>query len=146
MLFRSADLRIQSPDQKTLHISMHDRYDCAIAFGESGFIDLKDQIVREEEKATRLGQDYDAADTYQRRFGIMDTTTFDDGGRFSLPAHFRALCGITDCVFFIGAGPNIEIWSPERFLEAEGPNERLKFVCRMALEEWRSNPKNKAGK
>ena len=49
----------QSSDGKTLCLDKHHRWNCLVGFGLSRESELEDQLEREEERAFRLGKDFD---------------------------------------------------------------------------------------
>jgi MraZ protein len=47
-------------------------------------------------------------------FYQLQQLSFDGDGRVILPIAFRDLAGINDQAIFVGIGPYIQIWSPDR--------------------------------
>jgi MraZ protein len=47
-------------------------------------------------------------------FYQLQQLSFDGDGRVILPLAFRDLAGISDQAIFVGTGPYIQIWSPDR--------------------------------
>lgn len=134
-----------SGGQNRLCVSLHEKFGCAIGFGLAHKQQLADDIDREEERATALGRDYDRDDAWQRKFSIIEDVVFDDGGRFSLPFHIRAMGGIEDMIFFTGAGRHFQMWNPGILETAENVYAPLKQTCRLMVAEWEANPKNRKG-
>ncbi len=53
-------------------------------------------------------------------WGGIQAASIDAGGRFALPAFHARHAGITDSLFMIGAGTQIQLWDLDR-LHASGP-------------------------
>ena len=116
-LFRKAVK--DSSDGKTLCLVKHERWDCLVGFGLSRKSELEEQLDREDDRAIRLGKDFDRDLRAMQLFGFVELP-FDDSGRFVMPDHLRTLAGIEDGLFFHGAGRFFTIWNPES-LAAMGP-------------------------
>jgi len=58
-------------------------------------------------------------------FYQLQQLSFDGDGRVILPLAFRDLAGISDQAIFVGIGPYIQIWSPDRLaayrVQRKGP-------------------------
>jgi MraZ protein len=103
-----------------LLVSKHDKWDCLIGYGLSRRDGFEVQLDREEEMAARTGQMFDRD---MRSFQLYDCAeiSFDGSGRFIIPAHLRALGGLTDSIYIQGAGAFFTLWSPEVLARQEGP-------------------------
>ena len=109
-----------SAGKNLLLVAKHEKWDCLIGYGESRRDGLLDQIDREEQLAATARQPFDRD---MRYFQLFDCTeiTFDNSGRFIIPAHLRKLVGITGTIFFQGAGPFFTLWSPDVLAAQQGP-------------------------
>ena len=56
--------------------------------------------------------------------GGGDTLSLDAEGRIVVPDWMRAATGATDELVFVGQGSKFQIWSPERFTQAEAEARR----------------------
>lgn len=104
-------VRESSEGAKTLCIAKHDRWKCLTGFGLSRSAEFEAQLDREEEKATKLGAEFDRDLRSMQLYGFSEVP-FDESGRFVIPEHLMKLAGLTDQLYFQGAGQFIMIWSP----------------------------------
>lgn len=102
----------QASDGRVLCIGKHERWDCLIGFGLSRIAGFADQIDREEERALRLGRDFDP-DLRRMQLFAFTEIPYDASGRFVLPDHLAKLGSIDDGVYFHGAGDFIHMWNPD---------------------------------
>ena len=106
------DVVASSGGERILCLIKHDRWPCLIGFGLSR-IDLFDSILdREEEKATRLGKDFDRDARSMLLWGYEEVP-FDISGRFVLSEDLSDMGKIGDEVFFHGAGEFLTLWNPD---------------------------------
>ena len=88
-----------------------------------------DYLDREEERATRLGNDFDRDAMSMVLYGYEEVP-FDASGRFVLGDDLAEVGNLRDEVFFHGAGDFFTVWSPDE-LYAMGPQLDLaKASCR----------------
>lgn len=65
----------------------------------------------------------------------MQSVTIDAGGRFALPAFHAQHAGITDSIFIVGAGNQIQLWDLD-VLHASSPNNPIvRAALDVALKE-----------
>lgn len=139
-LFRKAVK--ESSDGRVLCLAKHDRWQCLLGFGLSRKQELYDQLDREEERALRMGRDFDYDTRTSQLFGFNEVP-FDDSGRFVMPEHLRSLAGIEDGLYFQGAGRFFTIWNPAA-LKAMGPEwEAAQAACESLLAEADAKGKRK---
>lgn len=100
-----------SGGNKTLCIAKHERWNCLIGFGLSRSDDLAAQLDREEDLAAQKGRDFDRDLRSMQLYNFSDLP-FDDSGRFLIPDHLARLAGLSDQLYFQGAGPFFMIWNP----------------------------------
>ena len=118
-----------SGGERVLCVAKHDRWKCLTGFGLSRTERFEDYLDREEERATRLGNDFDR-DLRSMQLWGFEQIPFDASGRFVLPDHLAELGNLRDEVFFHGAGEFFTVWSPDE-LYAMGPQLDLaKASCR----------------
>ena len=118
-----------SAGERVLCVAKHDRWKCLTGFGLSRTERFEEYLDREEERATRLGNDFDR-DLRSMQLWGFEQIPFDASGRFVLPDHLAELGNLRDEVFFHGAGEFFTVWSPDE-LYAMGPQLDLaKASCR----------------
>ena len=123
------DVVASSAGERVLCLAKHHAWTCLIGFGRSRIDTFDDYLDREEERATRLGNDFDR-DLRSMQLWGFEQIPFDASGRFVLPDHLAELGNLRDEVFFHGAGEFFTVWSPEE-LYAMGPQLDLaKASCR----------------
>jgi MraZ protein len=115
--FRKA-VTASSGDERLLCLAKHDRWKCLTGFGVSRTNSFESYLDREEERATRLGRDFDR-DLRSMQLWGFEKVPFDASGRFVLPDHLAELGNLGDEVFFHGAGEFFTLWSPAE-LDAMG--------------------------
>lgn len=124
----------ESSDGKILCLAKHERWNCLTAFGLSHRDELNAQIEREEERAIRLGRDFDPDLRRIQLFGFAEIP-FDTSGRFVMPDHLAGLGGLDKDVFFQGAGSFFTLWSPEVLYSMGEGWEGAQAACRALAAE-----------
>lgn len=127
-------VRDSSHDNRVLCLAKHERFDCLTGFGLSRMDDLEDQLDREEEKAMRLGVDFDRDTRAAQLFGFLEIP-FDDSGRFVMPEHLVELGGIDDKLFFQGGGAFFTLWNPENLFKMGEGWDAAKAAARALMSE-----------
>lgn len=127
-----ADVRDASEGQRILCIDKHHRLPCLVGFGLSRTQQFAADIDREEEKALRLGLDFDRDMRAAQLYGFH-RASFDDSGRFVLPDHLAELGQVEDGLFFQGGGTQITIWNPRILLEMGSGWEAAQAGCRAKM-------------
>ncbi|KPL69682.1 hypothetical protein SZ64_17225 [Erythrobacter sp. SG61-1L] len=124
----------ESSDGKILCLAKHERWNCLTGFGLSRSAELEDQIEREEERAIRMGRDFDPDLRRIQLFGFVELP-FDASGRFIMPEHLIGLGCLTDGVFFQGAGTFFTLWNPEELYRMGEGWEGAQAACRALAAE-----------
>ena len=124
----------ESSDGKILCLAKHERWNCLTAFGLSHRDELNDQIEREEERAIRMGRDFDPDLRRIQLFGFAEIP-FDTSGRFVVPDHRAELGGLEKDVFFQGAGSFFTLWSPDVLYSMGEGWEGAQAACRALAAE-----------
>ena len=101
----------EASDGRILCLAKHERWNCLTGFGLSRRDEFEAQIEREEERAIRLGKDYDPDLRRIQLFGFVEVP-FDVSGRFIMPEHLQGLANLQEGVFFQGAGSFFTLWNP----------------------------------
>ena len=122
-------VRESSFNKPVLCLAKHDRWTCLTGFGLSRRDDFETQLDREEEKATKLGQDFDRELRAVQLNGFAEIP-YDDSGRFVLPDYLADLAKVEDQLYFQGAGQFFVIWSPAQLAEAGPGWEGAQAACR----------------
>ena len=104
---------------RVLCLAKHDRWPCLTAFGTDRPATFEDQIDREEEKAIRLGQEFDRELRALQLWSFQEIP-FDASGRFVMPDTMSELGRIEDSIYFQGIGAFFTLWNPA-LLETMGP-------------------------
>lgn len=125
-------VRDSSHDNKVLCIAKHDRWDCLIGFGLSRMDELEEQLDREEERAIRMGQEFDRDTRSAQLYGFMELP-FDDSGRFIMPDYLVELGGLEEEVFFQGGGAFFTIWNPARLMAMGDDWAAAKAACKAMI-------------
>ena len=105
--------------ERTLCIGPHPDWPCLIGFGVDRKRSFDAILDREEEKATRLGREFDR-DERMMTLWDFEEVPFDSSGRFVLPAVAGEIGQVEDMVYFQGMGDYIAIWTPEALFAQEG--------------------------
>ena len=125
-LFRKAVK--ESSDGRVLCLAKHDRWNCLVGFGLSRKEELEDQLDREEERALRLGRDFDRETRSSQLNGFLELP-FDDSGRFVMPDYLRKLAEVEDGLFFQGGGRFFTLWNPEELMKMGDDWAAAKAAC-----------------
>ena len=119
---------------RVLCLAKHDRWNCLTGFGLSRTASFETSLDREEERATRLGRDFDR-DLRSMQLWGFERIPFDASGRFILPDHLADVGKLRDEVFFHGAGEFFTLWSPDQ-LDAMGEGwEGPQAACRKLADD-----------
>ncbi len=124
----------ESSDGKILCLAKHERWNCLTGFGLSRRAELDAQIEREEERAIRLGRDFDSDLRRIQLFGFAEIP-FDASGRFVMPDHLAGLGCLETGVFFQGAGSFFTLWNPEELYRMGEGWEGAQAACRALAAE-----------
>ena len=139
-LFRKAVK--DSSGGRVLCLAKHDRWNCLVGFGLSRKEELDAQLDREEERAIRLGQDFDRDMRATLLFGFVEVP-FDDSGRFVMPDHLRSLGRVEDGLYFQGAGRFFTIWNPEELARMGSEWESAQAACANLVSEAEAKARKK---
>lgn len=122
---RRAALPGDAVEDRIVMVGEHEEFPCLTAFDQSYSRKLYENI--EKRVAAMDGVDeMKALDNEQMdAFGAMNEVSYDGSGRMVLSPLLRSIAGISDCAYFVGAGGTFQIWSPERFREAQADKPRL---------------------
>ena len=118
-----------SGGERVLCVAKHDRWKCLTGFGLSRTERFEEYLDREEERATRLGNDFDR-DLRSMQLWGFEQIPFDASGRFVLPEHFAELCDIAEGICFLGAGDSFTLWAPKQLYAMGAGWEGQQAVCR----------------
>ena len=102
------------------------------------------QIDREEERALRLGRDFDYDLRASQLFAFAQVP-FDDSGRFIMPDHLRTLGRVDDGLYFQGAGRFFTIWNPDELSQMGDEWEAAQAACANLFAEAQAKAKAKGG-
>lgn len=127
---------IESSGGRVLCLSKHERWNCLVGFGLSRKSELEDQLDREEERAIRLGRDFDRDTRAMQLFGFVELP-FDGSGRFIMPDHLKALARIEDGLYFQGGGRFFTIWNPDELMKMGAEWDSAKAACASLIGEAR---------
>jgi MraZ protein len=106
------------------------------ALDERPYLTIFGDLQAPEFLKKQENQNYDDEEAALAEFwsGIQ-ACNIDAGGRFALPAFHAQHAGISDSIFIIGAGTQIQLWDLDR-LAASGPkNPIVKASLDLALKE-----------
>ena len=118
-----------SGGERVLCVAKHDRWKCLTGFGLSRTERFEEYLDREEERATRLGNDFDR-DLRSMQLWGFEQIPFDASGRFVLPDHLAELGNLRDEVFVHGAGEFFTLWSPDELAAMGQGWEGPQAACR----------------
>ena len=125
---------IESSNGKVLCLAKHERWKCLVGFGLSRKGELETQLGHEEDRAIRLGRDFDVDTRRLQLFGFK-TISFDDSGRFIVPEYLADLGKLTGDAFFQGAGSFFTLWNPDELYRMGDGFESAQAACRALVEE-----------
>lgn len=124
----------ESSGGRILCLDKHERWNCLVGFGLSRNDELDAQLDREEERALRLGRDFDRDLRSNQLFGFAQLP-FDDSGRFVMPDHLRTLGRVEDGLYFQGAGRFFTIWNPAELARMGEGWEAAQAACASLVAE-----------
>jgi MraZ protein len=133
-----ADLRVafdRNSTERTLMVGLHARAACLIAH-DIGWSKVKAARVEARIQA-RLdtGEDIDESALRRQLHSGLDRANLDGSHRFILTKFLRDGARIGDWAFFIGAGPEMEIWAPDVLMASDGVPPALRDACRWHCEQ-----------
>lgn len=107
----------ESSGARKLFVSRFSQFDCLVGYGESRQFEIDGEPVRKQGIMEAVNPNFDMELEQMAGAGTVEEMSFDASGRFVFTTVARALGEIGDEVMLIGAGPQFQIWSPEK-LEA----------------------------
>ena len=113
-------IKESSASRPVICLDKHNRWPCLIAFGLSRADDFDDLLLKEQAEAERHDRAFDW-ETRETQLNSFREVPFDESGRFVLPTYLAELAEIREQIFFQGAGPVIQLWSPDK-LAGMGPD------------------------
>lgn len=119
----------ESSGERILCLAKHEKWPCLTGFGLSRREELEAQIDREEERAIRLGQDFDRDLRATQLYGFTEIP-FDASGRFVMPEYLAELGRMDRGVYFQGAGSFFSLWNPEELYRMGQGFEGAQAACR----------------
>lgn len=134
-LFRKAVK--ESSDGRVLCLAKHDRWNCLVGFGLSRKEELEEQLDREEERALRLGRDFDRETRSSQLNGFVELP-FDDSGRFVMPDYLRTLANVDEGLFVQGGGRFFTLWNPEELMQMGDDWAAAKAACQALVADTRA--------
>jgi MraZ protein len=87
-------------------------------------------IERDEELATKRGQDFDRDRAFKDQSTFAEPYTLDGSGRCILSPTHRMISGVVDGIAFVGAGRRFEIWALDRLIDCEACDPVLRDLAR----------------
>jgi len=123
-----------SAGERVLCLAKHDRWKCLTGFGLSRTASFETALDREEERATRLGRDFDR-DLRSMQLWGFERIPFDASGRFILPDHLADVGKLRDEVFFHGAGEFFTLWGPDELYAMGEGWEGPQAACRKLADD-----------
>jgi MraZ protein len=117
--------RDELPDDKIVKIGPHEKFECLQAFDATYSRRLYQKI--EQRVGAMEGVDVMSAmdEAQLEAFGSVNDVSYDGGGRMVLSPLLRAISGIEDLAYFVGAGETFQIWNPDAFRTAHADKPRL---------------------
>ena len=123
------DVIASSEGERMLCLAKHHNWTCLIGFGLSRVETFDAFLDSEQDRATRLGKDFDRDALSMSLYGY-ESVPFDPSGRFVLNDDIAEVGNLTEEVFFHGAGEFFTLWEPAE-LYAMGPMfDAAKAACR----------------
>lgn len=106
-------LKDSNGGEKTIYVDRHPVFPCLIGFGEP----YKRMLLEEVTAASAQ-----SAERHMLNFQLNSfiDLPFDESGRIIFPRPILEMGGITDAIYFHGAGPYFTMWDPEQLLAMEG--------------------------
>ena len=129
-------------DGRQLCLAKDAEFDCLIGFGLEREETLAEQLDREEERAIRLGLDFNRTIRSSQLYGFK-TIPFDESGRFTMPDHLQSLGRIEDTVYFQGAGDTFQLWNPAVLEQQGNAWESARAACQDLLTKAQAKLKAK---
>jgi MraZ protein len=112
-----------------LCIAKHDRWNCLVAFGRSLADGFEELLDREEAAAMKAGRDFDR-DLRSMQLNNFVEVPFDDSGRFVLPSFLGERAGISEQIYFQGAGDRMTLFAPDELYKLGAGFEGIQDACR----------------
>jgi len=119
---------------RRLFVGAHPSDPCLAAYAPERREGLYREVERER---LQDGDDSAHARRARRAFGYVEESEWGSDGRITLPAMMRRKGAIGALALLVGAGPEVEIWSPERALAAGDPQLREMAAWRLEERETR---------
>jgi MraZ protein len=128
------DVIAASDGAKVLCLAKHDRWKCLTGFGTARTQGFDAQLDREEELASRRGQDFDR-DMRSGQLWTFTTVPFDDSGRFVIPDKLIGVGNVDGQLYFRGGSPFFTIWNPEEIAKMGEGWEADQAACEIMIRD-----------
>lgn len=113
------------PDDKIVKIGQHEKFDCLQAFDGTYSRTLYEKIERRVADSGAADMMSALDEAQLDAFGSVQDVGYDGSGRMVLSPLLRAISGIGDLAFFVGAGETFQIWHPDTFRAANADKPRI---------------------
>ncbi|WP_305098215.1 division/cell wall cluster transcriptional repressor MraZ [Croceibacterium aestuarii] len=123
------DVVASSGGERIVCLTKHPDWDCLMGFGLSHTETFDAWLDSEQERATRLGRDFNRGAMSLALYGYEDLP-FDASGRFVLNPDLLEMGKIGDEVYFQGAGEYFTLWAPDQLYAMDSAFEGAKVSCR----------------
>jgi len=122
-----------SSEGRVLCLASHEKLPCLIGYGMGRVDTFEEQLKKEEKRATKKGEDFDAVTRGAQLYGFVEVS-FDDSGRFILPEQFRHMVDMDAGLYFHGAGSLVTVWNPVHLQAMDDRWAQAKINCASLME------------
>jgi MraZ protein len=113
------------PDDKIIKIGQHEKFECLVAFDATYSRRLYERIEQRVSAMPDVDMMSAMDEAQLDAFGSVSDVSYDAGGRMVLSPLLRAMSGIEDLAYFVGAGETFQVWNPDAFRAAHADKPRL---------------------
>lgn len=106
----------ESSGARKLYVSRFSQFDCLVGYGESRQFQIDNEPERKQDKLEGIDPDFDMELEQMSGAGTVEEMSFDASGRFVFTTVARLLGEIADEAMLIGAGPQFQIWNPDKLM------------------------------
>lgn len=136
------DVKTASAGQRVLCLDKHPRLPAMVGFGLDRPRHFHVEIEEEKVRARDEGDTF-SRELFMAQLSGFRRVSFDESGRFVLPAYLSDMVEVNGGLYFHGGGHYFTIWPPEVLFAMPPEWEAIKASCRALMAESAAKERRK---
>lgn len=139
--FRS-DVKTASAGQRVLCLDKHPKLPAMVGFGldrpKFFHVEMEEEKIRARDEGEAFSREL-----FKAQLSGFRRVSFDESGRFVLPAYLEELVTVDGGLYFHGGGNYFTIWPPEALFAMPAEWDAIKASCRALMAEFSAKDRRK---